>query len=150
MEKHRIMKKYAIIVAGGSGTRFGSAMPKQFLPLAGVPVLMHTVRKFAYAGASVVLVLPAAQRELWAELCAKHHFEVECTVVCGGSSRFESVKNGLAAVETLAATGNNLCGAEKCCGGARWSATAGVGKGDRKSLRRSRALWKCRACGAGY
>ena len=44
MEKHQIMKKYAIIVAGGSGTRFGSAMPKQFLPLAGVPVLMHTVR----------------------------------------------------------------------------------------------------------
>ena len=60
MEKYRIMKKFAIIVAGGSGTRFGSAMPKQFLPLAGVPVLMHTVRKFAYAGASVVLVLPAA------------------------------------------------------------------------------------------
>ena len=60
-----IMKKYAIIVAGGSGTRFGSAMPKQFLPLAGVPVLMHTVRKFAYVGAKVILVLPAAQRELW-------------------------------------------------------------------------------------
>ena len=109
-----IMKKYAIIVAGGSGTRFGSAMPKQFLPLAGVPVLMHTVRKFAYVGAKVILVLPAAQRELWGELCEKYHFEVECTVVCGGSSRFESVKNGLAAVEASASTGDNPCEAEKC------------------------------------
>ncbi|MGN1239077.1 MAG: 2-C-methyl-D-erythritol 4-phosphate cytidylyltransferase, partial [Muribaculaceae bacterium] len=108
------MKKYAIIVAGGSGTRFGSAMPKQFLPLAGVPVLMHTVRKFAYVGAKVILVLPAAQRELWGELCEKYHFEVECTVVCGGSSRFESVKNGLAAVEASASTGDNPCEAEKC------------------------------------
>ncbi|MGN1237507.1 MAG: NTP transferase domain-containing protein, partial [Muribaculaceae bacterium] len=61
------MRKFAIIVAGGSGTRFGSAMPKQFLPLAGLPVLMHTVRKFAQCGARVVLVLPEAQRELWSE-----------------------------------------------------------------------------------
>ncbi len=96
------MKRYAIIVAGGAGTRFGSAMPKQFLLLAGLPVLMHTVRKFARCEAQVVLVLPAAQMELWQELCAKHHFEVECTVTSGGSSRFESVKNGLRVVASLA------------------------------------------------
>lgn len=96
------MKKYAIIVAGGSGTRFGAAMPKQFLPLAGLPVLMHTVRKFARCGAQVVLVLPRAQQELWRELCAEHGFEVECEVVSGGGSRFESVKNGLRAVASLA------------------------------------------------
>ena len=77
-------------------------MPKQFLLLAGLPVLMHTVRKFARCEAQVVLVLPAAQMELWQELCAKHHFEVECTVTSGGSSRFESVKNGLRVVASLA------------------------------------------------
>ncbi|MGN1246215.1 MAG: 2-C-methyl-D-erythritol 4-phosphate cytidylyltransferase [Muribaculaceae bacterium] len=97
------MKKYAIIVAGGSGTRFGSDVPKQFLPLAGIPVLMHTVRKFAHCNAQVVLVLPSAQQDYWRELCKNHHFEVECTVATGGSSRFESVKNGLRAVEALAA-----------------------------------------------
>ena len=108
------MRKFAIIVAGGSGTRFGSALPKQFLPLAGLPVLMHTVRKFAQCGARVVLVLPEAQRELWSELCAEYRFDVECTVVNGGSSRFESVKNGLAAVEALASNVGGDAAAE--CG----------------------------------
>ena len=55
------MKRYAIIVAGGSGTRFGGNTPKQFLPLNGTPVLMHTIRKFASCTDAVVVVLP--QRE---------------------------------------------------------------------------------------
>ncbi|MBR5029848.1 MAG: NTP transferase domain-containing protein, partial [Muribaculaceae bacterium] len=51
-------KRYAIIVAGGSGKRFGSEMPKQFLPLNGKAVLMRTIEKFDQAGATIVVVLP--------------------------------------------------------------------------------------------
>ena len=93
------MKRFAIIVAGGSGTRFGSNIPKQFLPLCGLPVLMHTVKKFAASGAEVVLVLPASQQDFWRELCAKYAFGERCRVVSGGNSRFASVKNGLSAID---------------------------------------------------
>lgn len=92
------MKRFAIIVAGGSGTRFGGPLPKQFLPLKGTPVLMHTVGKFAAAGAQVVLALPAAHMALWRQLCATHGFSVPHRVVEGGSSRFGSVKNALRAL----------------------------------------------------
>lgn len=89
------MKRYAIIVAGGSGRRFGGNMPKQFLPLNGTPVLMHTIRKFAACTDAVVVVLPSSQQSYWQQLCAEHHFSVAHTVVSGGDSRFQSVKNGL-------------------------------------------------------
>ncbi|MDO4511525.1 MAG: 2-C-methyl-D-erythritol 4-phosphate cytidylyltransferase [Bacteroidales bacterium] len=90
------MTHYAIIVAGGSGTRFGSQIPKQFLPLAGKPVLMHTIERFARCpGTQVVLVLPQAQQDYWQSLCAEHGFDVPHSVVNGGDSRFQSVKNGL-------------------------------------------------------
>lgn len=70
-------------------------MPKQFLPLNGTPVLMHTIRKFAACTDAVVVVLPASQQSYWQQLCAEHHFSVAHTVVSGGDSRFQSVKNGL-------------------------------------------------------
>ncbi len=90
------MKHYAIIVAGGSGTRFGSSIPKQFLPLCGRPVLMHTIERFAQcAHTEVVLVLPREQRHYWQELCHQHHFTIPHSVVDGGDSRFQSVKNAL-------------------------------------------------------
>ncbi len=89
------MKRYAIIVAGGSGTRFGGNTPKQFLPLNGTPVLMHTIRKFASCTDAVVVVLPQREQSYWAKLCVQHHFSVVHHVVSGGNSRFESVKNGL-------------------------------------------------------
>lgn len=92
------MDRYAIIVAGGSGTRFGSEVPKQFLPLSGLPVLMRTIAKFADCGARVVLVLPASQQEYWHELCDRYSFAVPCRVVPGGDSRFASVRNGLSAI----------------------------------------------------
>lgn len=88
---------YAIIVAGGSGQRFGAATPKQFLPLGGRPVLMHTVERFA-AIATVVLVLPQPLIGLWEEQCRGHSFDVDVRVVAGGESRFHSVANALAAI----------------------------------------------------
>lgn len=88
---------YAIIVAGGSGQRFGAATPKQFLPLGGRPVLMHTIERFA-AIATVVLVLPQPLIGLWEEQCREHSFDADVRVVAGGESRFHSVANALAAI----------------------------------------------------
>lgn len=93
------MKKFAVIVAGGSGTRMGTEMPKQFLLLAEKPILMHTLLKFQHEVDELILVLPELQKEYWKNLCIKHQFEVSIRIVNGGNSRFESVKNGLAAIE---------------------------------------------------
>ncbi|MBP5689173.1 MAG: 2-C-methyl-D-erythritol 4-phosphate cytidylyltransferase [Muribaculaceae bacterium] len=95
-------KRYAIIVAGGSGKRFGSDMPKQFLPLNGKAVLMHTIEKFDQAGATIVVVLPAEHQEMWLAMCKDSNFPVSHMVATGGKTRFESVKNGIAAIEDLA------------------------------------------------
>ncbi len=87
-----------IIVAGGRGTRFGGPLPKQFLELAGRPVLMRTIEAFAAAGIGgleIVVVLPPDQHGLWRDLCRKHGFDVPHVVASGGDSRFESVRNGL-------------------------------------------------------
>ena len=93
------MTRYAIIVAGGSGTRFGSEMPKQYLPLAGKTVIMQTILNFAAVpDTKIIVVISEAARTLWHHLCQEHHFSVEHTLVNGGSSRFESVKNALATI----------------------------------------------------
>lgn len=89
------MTKYAIIVAGGKGTRFGSDIPKQFLPLNNIPVLMHTINRFAQCDTSIIVVLPEAQIQMWEKLCNKHSFSVNHTIVKGGTTRFGSVKNAL-------------------------------------------------------
>lgn len=94
-------KRYAIIVAGGSGTRFGSEVPKQFLPLDGKAVLMRTIEKFDQAGAAIVVVLPAEHQQMWIDMCNESNFPVTHTVATGGKTRFESVKNGIAAIENL-------------------------------------------------
>lgn len=89
--------KLAIIVAGGSGQRMGSAIPKQFLPLGGRPVLMRTIDTFLQIeGMRVALILPQAQREAWDELCARHSYTPDMDIADGGQTRFHSVKNGLA------------------------------------------------------
>ncbi|MBR6489322.1 MAG: 2-C-methyl-D-erythritol 4-phosphate cytidylyltransferase [Muribaculaceae bacterium] len=95
-------KRYAIIVAGGSGKRFGSEMPKQFLPLNGKAVLMRTIEKFDQAGATIVVVLPEEHQQMWIDMCKDSNFAVTHTIADGGKSRFESVKNGIAAIEDLA------------------------------------------------
>lgn len=93
-------KKFALIVAGGSGNRMQNATPKQFLPIAGKPVLLHTLGAFSRFDSSIelILVLPKNQIETWHTLCRKHHFTLPVRLVQGGATRFESVKNGLSFV----------------------------------------------------
>lgn len=91
------MQKIAIIVAGGKGLRMGHDLPKQFIPIGGKPVLMHTLEKFyaADAGMKLVLVLPEAQQDYWKTLCREYAFSLPHTIANGGETRFHSVKNGL-------------------------------------------------------
>ncbi len=90
-------KKYVIIVAGGKGERMNSEIPKQFIPLLGKPILMHTIEKFKQYDndISIILVLPKNQISYWNELCQKHQFCIQHKITTGGKTRFESVKNGL-------------------------------------------------------
>ncbi|MES2592235.1 MAG: 2-C-methyl-D-erythritol 4-phosphate cytidylyltransferase [Bacteroidota bacterium] len=101
------MKKYVVIVAGGTGTRMNSAVPKQFIELLGKPVLMHTIEKFvaAISDITIVLVLSPAHREQWETFCKKHNFTIPCQLADGGETRFHSVKNGLALVPDNAVVG---------------------------------------------
>lgn len=89
--------KSVIIVAGGSGLRMGSDIPKQFLPLRGLPVLMHTVRTFnAFdPDMQIVIVLAKSQHGRWRELCRQHSFTIPHILAEGGETRFHSVRNGL-------------------------------------------------------
>ena len=95
------MNLYALIVAGGSGKRMGTEIPKQFLELSGKPVLIRTIEKFWLFDASIkiITVLPEDQLEYWEELQKKHSFSIPCIVVKGGPARFFSVKNGLEKIE---------------------------------------------------
>ena len=92
------MKAYAIIVAGGKGLRMGGEVPKQFLPINGKPILMHTIEAFRKAldGIEIILVLPADQHEYWQKLCQDYNFCSPELIAKGGETRFHSVKNGLA------------------------------------------------------
>ena len=93
------MKKNVIIVAGGSGKRMQSQLPKQFLTLSGKPVLMHTLEVFHQTlkekPYQIILALPAAQIKKWESLCRQYHFNIPHIIVEGGSQRFFSVKNAL-------------------------------------------------------
>lgn len=86
-----------IITAGGIGKRMGGTQPKQFLLLAGEPVLMHTLRKLALFDpeAQLILTLPEAHLESWQKLCKQHQFSLPHEVVAGGEERFHSVQNAL-------------------------------------------------------
>ncbi|MDX9904791.1 MAG: 2-C-methyl-D-erythritol 4-phosphate cytidylyltransferase [Bacteroidales bacterium] len=94
------MKKYCIIVAGGSGRRMKSSLPKQFLLLDGKPLLMHTVERFRSfdVNMEIIVVLPHEHISLWESLMTEHSFDVRHRVVPGGEERFHSVKAGLALV----------------------------------------------------
>jgi 2-C-methyl-D-erythritol 4-phosphate cytidylyltransferase len=90
------MKKTALIVAGGNGSRMESDLPKQFILLAGKPILMHTIEAFYNCNVSnIIVVLPHNQIEFWIELCTQFSFVLPHEIVAGGASRFESVQNGL-------------------------------------------------------
>lgn len=94
-------RKVAIIVAGGSGTRMQSAVPKQFMPLAGKPVLYHTIAAFAasFPDMEIVLVLPEAHFTFANQLLTYFEQPPALTFVKGGETRFHSVKNGLQEVK---------------------------------------------------
>lgn len=91
------MKQYVIIVAGGSGTRMGADIPKQFLLLCGKPVLMHTIECFYKFNPhiTIVLALPGNQVEYWQQLCSDFDFIIPHVIAKGGFTRFHSVKNAL-------------------------------------------------------
>lgn len=102
------MKDYVIIVAGGKGLRMGGEVPKQFLPIGGLPVLMRTMQRFREYSEDlqIILVLPKAQQDYWRELCRQYNFplpsltgrgrgRVSYLLADGGETRFHSVQNGL-------------------------------------------------------
>lgn len=93
---------FALIMAGGSGQRMGSDVPKQFIELAGKPILMHTIQVFADFDnrMQIILVLPENQLELWKHFCMEYDFNIPHRIVAGGTERFFSVKNGLDFIET--------------------------------------------------
>ena len=95
------MKKYCIIVAGGSGRRMKSAIPKQFLPLDGMPILMHTIERFHSFDSSleIIVVLPEGQHSPWNDLVREHSFAIEHSLAQGGEERFHSVRAGLELVK---------------------------------------------------
>ncbi|NMC36829.1 MAG: 2-C-methyl-D-erythritol 4-phosphate cytidylyltransferase [Bacteroidales bacterium] len=91
------MDLYSLIVAGGTGKRMGSDIPKQFLELNGKPILMHTIGRFSAFDNSIriIVVLPEDQFDLWEFLKRKHSFPVPHATAIGGPTRFYSVKHGL-------------------------------------------------------
>ena len=90
-------KFYGIFVAGGSGTRMGGDLPKQFLPLDGRPILQCTIERFLEAepDLKVITVLPRTHFQTWKSLCTTHSFHCPQTLVAGGLTRFHSVQNAL-------------------------------------------------------
>ena len=88
------MRKIALIVAGGIGKRMNASIPKQFLLLKGIPILMHTLNQFSHFE-EIFLVLPSTQFDYWHSLCNTYNFTLKHTLVAGGKTRFHSVKNGL-------------------------------------------------------
>jgi 2-C-methyl-D-erythritol 4-phosphate cytidylyltransferase len=95
------MKRIVIIVAGGKGVRMGGGLPKQFIPLHGKPVLMHTLHVFHQwdAAAEIWLAIPEEHISYWSMLCEEFHCTVPHRVACGGETRFHSVRNALRRTE---------------------------------------------------
>jgi 2-C-methyl-D-erythritol 4-phosphate cytidylyltransferase len=94
------MNRAAVIVAGGSGSRMGKEIPKQFLHLHNKPILIHSISAFikAYPDIDVVVVLPKEYISFVQELLLEESFSCNIILVEGGATRFNSVKNGLAHV----------------------------------------------------
>lgn len=94
------MEKYVLIIAGGIGQRMNTDIPKQFIPIAGKPVLMHTIAKFHNFDSKIhiVVIIPREHISLWKDLCKEFNFKIEHQIIHGGKERFYSVKNGLKVV----------------------------------------------------
>jgi 2-C-methyl-D-erythritol 4-phosphate cytidylyltransferase len=96
---------YAIIVAAGSGTRFGGSRPKQFLEIAGKPLLIHTIEKFENCAAIDEIILVLSENEIanFQVLAKKFNLKKLKKQVAGGETRAASVFNGLNAIDDAAA-----------------------------------------------
>ncbi|MDE5572738.1 MAG: 2-C-methyl-D-erythritol 4-phosphate cytidylyltransferase [Muribaculaceae bacterium] len=90
------VKIHTIIVAGGSGSRFGADIPKQYCLLAKRPILIHTIEAMRHAlpDAEITLVISSDMQQLWDDLCKTHDF-ISPTVVYGGATRAQSVANAI-------------------------------------------------------
>ena len=90
-------RKYAIIMAAGSGTRMGAEMPKQFIELDGKAILQRTIEVFLNAcpGVSIITVLPESHMDYWRQYCLDRNFICPQVLVKGGITRFHSVRNAL-------------------------------------------------------
>jgi len=95
----------AIIAAAGAGTRMASDRPKQFLLLAGTPVIVHTLKAFEQCDSihEVIVVLPAEQSAGFLSMAGKYGLRKLARVVPGGATRAESVKRGLMSVRAATA-----------------------------------------------
>lgn len=95
------MKKYVIVVAGGSGTRMGTSLPKQFMLLRDKPVLYYTLKVFleAYDDLEIVLVLPVDYTDMGQEIIDAFFDKERIRITAGGDTRFQSVKNGLSLID---------------------------------------------------
>lgn len=91
------MKRIALIVAGGKGDRMKSDIPKQFIAINKLPILMHTIKQFSHLD-EIVLVLPQDQFKFWEDLCKEYNFNEKYSLVEGGKSRFHSVQKGLQSI----------------------------------------------------
>ncbi|MBN2746870.1 MAG: 2-C-methyl-D-erythritol 4-phosphate cytidylyltransferase [Bacteroidales bacterium] len=91
------METFLLITAAGQGTRLQASFPKQFIPVAGKPLLMHSIDVFKTFDPKIkiILVLPDDQIQLWKDLCIEFDFLVDHQIVRGGEERFHSVQNGL-------------------------------------------------------
>ena len=91
------MKRTIIITAGGIGKRMGAEIPKQFLPLHGKPILMHTIERFYEFDnqMQIILTLPEEWRDYWDECCRSVDFSISHEIIEGGKERFHSIKNAL-------------------------------------------------------
>ena len=96
------VKQAVIFVAGGTGTRMGSPLPKQFLTLNNTPILIHTLRNFFSFNRNfeMIVVMHHDYISFWKDLCLQFENVPEHTVVAGGEERFHSVKNGIEAVSS--------------------------------------------------
>ena len=91
------MKYYALIVAGGSGTRMGESIPKQFLLIENKPVLMHTIEAFYNSDykPQIIVALNIDYHQYWENLCVEQEFKIPHVLVKAGKMRFDTVKKGL-------------------------------------------------------
>ena len=92
----------AIIVAAGSGMRFGTKTPKQFLEILGKPLLIHTLERFEFCLAidEIILVLSAEEIANFQQTIKKYNFNKLAKVISGGQTRAASVLNGLNAIDS--------------------------------------------------